>query len=447
MRNRTAVGRITNPCDLSSENEGTMSNKINQSDLFNVLGIDFLGVSGEFLSQSFFLSDGVCMDYSQNERLVLQCLRRKGELSRAEISRMTGLSAQTASVLIGRLLQDDLVVETRKRYGSIGKPATQMQLNPQGAYSLGIKLGRKDITIVLVDFTGVVIDRVFLQQDLSRPEAEMELILQESNQLFVNNPGSAFRLAGIGVAAPFRLEAWHQELGLDRETSQRLAAWAGFDIVAALQRRFGCEVFMENDGTAAAMAEMLFGVGRHISNFVYLFLDVVVGGGIVSGGDILRGKQGNSGDLALMRVGSPGNSSLLLEHASLFQLLNELRKAGIDKPRITQLGAENGKQRELFDEWVERAAQAISLAIFNMHSLLDTEAIVLASRLPRELMQYFIQRLQLALEEEHRLDPGQSLPFLIEGENRTDVHALGAAMVPYYHRYAPERSQLQGAIP
>ncbi|MBT7202377.1 MAG: ROK family protein, partial [Deltaproteobacteria bacterium] len=119
---------------------------------------------------------------------------------------------------------------------------------------MGIKLGRKDVTIVLVDFTGVVIDRVFLQQDLSQPEAEMELILQQSNQLFSNNPGSALRLASIGVAAPFRLEAWHNELGLDQETSDRLAAWAGFDVVDALEQSFGCDVFMENDRTAAAIA-------------------------------------------------------------------------------------------------------------------------------------------------------------------------------------------------
>ncbi|MGA0374933.1 MAG: winged helix-turn-helix domain-containing protein [bacterium] len=55
------------------------------------------------------------MEYSQNARLVLQCLRRHGELSRAEISRMTGLSAQTASVLMNKLLKDELVVETHKR--------------------------------------------------------------------------------------------------------------------------------------------------------------------------------------------------------------------------------------------------------------------------------------------------------------------------------------------
>ena len=170
-----------------------------------------------------------------------------------------------------------------------------------------------------------MIDRVFLQQDLSQPEAEMKLILQQSNQLFSNNPGSALRLASIGVAAPFRLEAWHNELGLDQETSDRLAAWAGFDVVDALEQSFGCDVFMENDRTAAAIAEMLFGVGKRVNNFVYLFLDVVIGGRVVCDGDILRGTNSNEGDLALMRIGSPGQSSLLLEHASLFLLLNKLR--------------------------------------------------------------------------------------------------------------------------
>ena len=58
------------------------------------------------------------------------------------------------------------------------------------------------------------------------------------------------------------MEAWHDELGLDQETSDRLAARAGFDVVDVLEQSFGCDVFMENDGTAVAIAEMLFGVGK-----------------------------------------------------------------------------------------------------------------------------------------------------------------------------------------
>ena len=68
---------------------------------------------------------------------------------------------------MSKLLQEKLVIKTHKRSGFIGKPANQLQLNPQGAYSLEIKLVHKDITIVLVDFAGVVIDRVFLKQDFS----------------------------------------------------------------------------------------------------------------------------------------------------------------------------------------------------------------------------------------------------------------------------------------
>ena len=58
------------------------------------------------------------------------------------------------------------------------------------------------------------------------------------------------------------MEAWHDELGLDQETSDYLAARAGFDVVDVLEQSFGCDVFMENDGTAAVIAEMLFGVGK-----------------------------------------------------------------------------------------------------------------------------------------------------------------------------------------
>ena len=72
---------------------------------------------------------------------------------------------------------------------------------------------------------------------------------------------------------------------------------------------------------------------------------------------------------------------------------------------------------------MEQAAPALSLAVIDIHSLLDTEAVVLTSRLPRELMQYFIQLMEVILEQEYQLDLGQSLPKLLEGGNRSDFHA------------------------
>ena len=87
-----------------------------------------------------------------------------------------------------------------------------------------------------------------------------------------------------------------------------------------------------------------------MNNFVYLFLDVVIGGGVVCGGDILRGTNSNAGDLALKRIGSPGQISLLLEHASSFLLFNKIVKAGVKKLKITQLSKVSSEQRQMFDQ-------------------------------------------------------------------------------------------------
>lgn len=118
---------------------------------------------------------------------------------------------------------------------------------------------------------------------------------------------------------------------------QTVSRLTGFNVADVLEKSFDRNVFMENDGTAAVIAERLFGVGKRLNNFVYLFLDTMIGGGVVYDGDVLRGTNSNAGGLALMRIDSPGQGSLLLERSPLFLLLNKLSKAGIEKPKTTQL--------------------------------------------------------------------------------------------------------------
>ncbi|HCV85500.1 MAG TPA: hypothetical protein DGB85_02770 [Deltaproteobacteria bacterium] len=95
---------------------------------------------------------------------------------------------------------------------------------------------------------------------------------------------------------------------------------------------------------------------------------------------------------------------------------------------------------------MEQAALAPSLAVIDIHSLLDTGAVVLTSRPSHEIIQYFIQLMDVILEQEYQLDLSQSLPKLLEGGNQSDFHALAAAMVPYYQRYATTFSILPRQI-
>ena len=90
----------------------------------------------------------------QNERLVLSLVRRHGSLAKSEIARMTGLSAQTVSVIMRHLEKDRLLRRGEPQRGRVGQPSVPLSLDPEGAFFLGAKVGRRSLDFVLVDFVG-----------------------------------------------------------------------------------------------------------------------------------------------------------------------------------------------------------------------------------------------------------------------------------------------------
>ena len=92
-----------------------------------------------------------------NERLMITAIRQAGALSKAEIARTTGLSGQAATVIVNSLLDEGLLVKREKVRGRVGKPFTPIALNPEGAFSMGVKIGRRSLEVLLVDFGGAVV--------------------------------------------------------------------------------------------------------------------------------------------------------------------------------------------------------------------------------------------------------------------------------------------------
>ncbi|MES2541027.1 MAG: helix-turn-helix domain-containing protein, partial [Pseudomonadota bacterium] len=89
-----------------------------------------------------------------NERLVLSLVRRHGALAKSDIARMTGLSAQTVSVIMRGLEQDGLLERGQPVRGKVGQPSVPMSLAAEGAFFLGLKVGRRSADLVLTDFRG-----------------------------------------------------------------------------------------------------------------------------------------------------------------------------------------------------------------------------------------------------------------------------------------------------
>lgn len=237
-----------------------------------------------------------------NERLVLSLVRRNAGLSKADIARLSGLSAQTVSVIMRALEKDGLLMRGTPVRGKVGKPKVPMALNPDGVYSFGLKIGRRSAELILMDFVGSV--RATKREAYKYPTPDgIRRFVRESVDDIISglSRNQIDRIAGVGIAAPFELWNWVDEVGAPVED---MNAWREVDLVETIGAIVPFPVFQQNDATAACGAELVFGLGPNYSDFAYFFIGSFIGGGVVLNQALYAGRTGNAGAFGSMPVSS-----------------------------------------------------------------------------------------------------------------------------------------------
>ena len=214
-----------------------------------------------------------------NERLVLSLVRRHGSLAKSEIARLTGLSAQTVSVIMRALEAEHLLVRGAPQRGKVGQPSVPLSLDPDGVFSLGLKIGRRSADLILMDFMGAVRMALHEPYAFAVPEQILQIATEGVAKLTDHLSASQCeRIGGLGIAMPFQLWNWAREVGAP---DMAMDGWRTFDIKEELQARLPFPVYVQNDATAACGAELVFGRGREFTDFVYFYIGFFAGGGIV----------------------------------------------------------------------------------------------------------------------------------------------------------------------
>ncbi len=388
-----------------------------------------------------------------NERVVLSTLRKLGTASKSDLARLTDLTAQAVTRIVDELENSGLMVREGRRLGGKGQPSIMYAINPTGAYSIGVKVGRRDIELLLMDFGGGVIDSISHDFDCPEPEFLLEQI-EQGIQTLTNklSPPDRGKLMGVGVAMPWFIGAWTKELGM----SQALAdQWSNINFGAEVAQRTHLPVFFENDCSAAAIAELQFGNGINVSNFLYVFIGTFIGGGLVLNGNLEAGVHGNSGALASMPVPpsklsstptTEGPFEVLLNRASLFGLRRHLNENGIDIKSASQLDSVMDQARPLVQEWLDDCADALVYAILSAVGVLDLEAVVMDAHLPRYLLDELVEMVSRRLQQ--AAPSGVFKPKILSGKIGTNAVATGGAILPFYSNFAPDKTVLlKGGIP
>ncbi|MEM6596418.1 MAG: ROK family transcriptional regulator, partial [Pseudomonadota bacterium] len=261
----------------------------------------------------------------QNARLVLSYIRRHGAMASAEIARRSGLSAQTVSNIVRALEGEGLLQREAVVKGRVGKPSVPMALRPDGVHGLGLSIGRRSLELVLVDFTGRQLDAEVIAYGFPTCHGVYDFVRTQLPDLLLRNGVSIEKVAGLGVARPNRIWEWGEFINAP---PRAMEDWKSVDLAHELGALTGLDIVLENDATAACVAEHLLGRGHDLPDFAYFFLGAFVGGGLVLDGKVISGRSHNAAALGPLPVpDGKGGMRQLLDVASLHVLESALTSA------------------------------------------------------------------------------------------------------------------------
>jgi len=372
-----------------------------------------------------------------HERLILSLLRRYGPLSRVELARRSGLSAQALSSIVGALEARGLLVAGARQKGAVGQPAIPMHLNPDGAASIGIKVGRRNAEILLMDFVGVRRQSVRLAYRYPSPDGITDFLRTGLQTIAAEmSPVLAGRLCGVGLAAPSELGSWHKEVGLPVRVA---ASWQRKGLVTHVQqvlreRGDAWPLMAGNDANAACAAELAFGNKRKFDDFLYVFVSTIVGGGIVLNGSLHDGCAGYAGAIGSMPVSiaRDGRPYYLAQVSSICQLEKAMDNAGLD-PSLLQ-GLDDWSSLSTFvDPWIAQAAAGIAHAILSAHSVIDFQGVIIDGALPPAVRAALVT--SVAHDVASLRPEGVAVCDIVEGTIGSDARVMGAACLPMLERF------------
>lgn len=375
-----------------------------------------------------------------NERVVLQAIRFHGSMPKADIARLTNLSTQTVSLIINRLLEEGLVVKLASLRGKVGQPSVPIALNPDGAFSIGVKIGRRSMDVLLMDFVGQVRERSSLSYTFPDPDRLFaEIALQLDNMRAFLGPKRESRLSGIGIAAPLALGGWQQLLSIEPDQADK---WNRIDIRERVQAMTDLPVEFSKDTAAACVAELVAGRGRSIKSFLYVFVGTFIGGGLVIDSHLRSGRHGNAGavgsiPMGLARGAKGAPPEQLLSDASLFNLEQLFAAAGLDETASVDARALQAPWLTHTAAWLDDAARAIALAINSATCLLDLNDVIIDGSIDRKLLDKLMTEVETSLD--YYSWEGITRPAVLAGTIGSDARAIGGALLPLYANFAPDR--------
>ncbi len=326
-----------------------------------------------------------------NLAVVVQHVAERGTVSRAELARATRLAKGTVSAHVQELLRLDLLVELgAQAEGRIGRPHTALALNGERHCGVGLEINVDYLAVSVVDL--LLRSRFHRVEAIDNRDVSHDVVLDRAALLLRGALAAAaaegLSPAGIAVAVPGTID---QERGVLLDAPN--LGWHDVAVPAELAAHLAplsVPVLVDNEANLAALGELWLGIGRECGDYVHVFGEIGVGGGIVVDGALFRGSHGFAGEIGHVVVEPNGEPCLCGGKGCLERVAGQeaiLRAAGLPSTSATRLGQAGNAMNDLVGlleggdtrahAAIERAAAALGIALAGVVNVLDPDTIVL----------------------------------------------------------------------
>lgn len=356
-------------------------------------------------------------------------LRIEGTASRTGLGATLAMNGASMTRLTQSLLALGLIEELDSFEAPVrGRPMVPLGVAGQGGWAIGATPHPGWLELALVDFRGraLIHDRTPFE---SADPCVFARIVEERLRMLAGTHGfMRGRFLGMGVAVPGYVLPG---TGDHRAVVHRLADWDDVPLKDILGDALGMPVWIENDASAAALAEYYQDgmIGRYRS-VLTLFLGHGIGGGLIAERDLFLGEHGNAGEVGRLFPG-------LHERPSGIDLLLTLRAQGVPIVSLSEIEPLLETQAPLIAAWTRRVIEQLDLVVQSGVAWLDPGAIVISGALPLSLLGV----IAAGLDERCRNRDGAfraALPVVRASAIGSKAVVIGAAMIPIHAVTVPE---------
>jgi predicted NBD/HSP70 family sugar kinase len=383
----------------------------------------------------------------EKEVEILGLIHSRVALSRAELVKLTGLSAGLISAIVRRLITDGLVVESGLEPSKLGRRRVSLKLSAGTAYTVGVEIGTFFLRVVVTDLAGNVCHkaeaRTMLSEGFSRVmERCFNLIDQAVSACGISKDA----VSGIGIAHSGVVDS-NRGVVLSFPRPGQMAEWRNVALRDIVAERFKVPCVLEDSVRMAALAEKQVGTARELSDFIYIRIGMGIGSCIFIDGEPYRGAGGNAGEFGHMTVdengplcfcGNNGCLSALASCSAIIQAAGSAIRKGVQS-RVQEM-AENDPDRIHIEMILQAATENDSLAfrvlndaavhigvgLADVINLLNPSVVIFSGPLFQNEPQLMLESIQRVIRQ-RALEKAANEVRLIVSDLGTEAPALGAA--------------------